>query len=261
VQVYADITSPAIVSHTFKVFYKPDQLRVLNASRNEAAWYFHDGARAVAYPGPNQAVPGEVLFIGGRMDARDPQAGVTGNRMLLGSIVFSRTTPETPSFDLPIGRAGQFASFVTPQGAVLEAQPGEVRLLSVKPDAQDEDLDGLLDGWEIAQFGTTRGVFYSDDGDGDGVNNLDEQALGSDPHDAASNLRLALAGRGGRMSLSWPSAEGRRYIVEMGKSPGKYEVLKEGIKATPPMNLLDLDPTEPGEAAFFRVRLETTPTR
>jgi len=258
VQVYADITSPAIVSHTFKVFYDPRQLQVAQANGNEAVWFFHNGTAVVPGPSPAQPTNGEVLFMGAHFDARDPHTGVTGNRTLLASLVFNRVngSQATPGFELSIGRAGQFANFVAITGEVLEAQPGAVTLLAVQPTAGDLDLDGLQDRWEENAFGSIQGVFYSDDPDGDGVNNLGEQALGSDPNDPASNLSLTLRERNGRMVLSWPSAADRTYTVEAGNAPNRYKVLEEGIKATPPFNSMELEPGVLGANGFFRVRLD-----
>lgn len=260
VQVYADISGASIVSHTFKLFYNASRLQVLAANRNEAVWYFYNGASMVPQTPPATTPAGEVLFVGGMMDARNPRAGVTGNRVLLGTVEFGRNDSSTPSFDLTIGQAGQFASFVTTNGSVLEAQVGQVVMQSVKADPDDQDLDGLRDKWEDKFFGSTRGVFYSDDPDKDGVNNLGEEALGSDPTDAKSNLRLLISDRREVVLLEWDSAEKRTYAIESCKELGKFETWKEGIEATPPMNSFEVDQKELGDARFFRIRLET-PTR
>jgi FG-GAP repeat len=45
----------------------------------------------------------------------------------------------------------------------------------------DADGDGLLDGWEIAHFGTITGHSALDDTDGDGRNELLELAFGTNP--------------------------------------------------------------------------------
>ena len=261
VQVFADITSPAIVSHTFKLFYPARQLEVLSATRNSDVWYMHNGASVVPYAAPDTGTPGEVLFIGARMDGRNPLAGVLGTRVLLGTVQFARNDSDTPSFDMTIGRSGQFASFVGTNGAVLEATPGEVNMLSVKPNPADEDLDGLSDKWEDRFFGTTRGVFYSDDKDGDGVNNLGEEAMGSDPTDSKSNLRLLISERRDRVLLEWTSAEERSYTIEGAKVLGKFETLKEGISATPPMNSFEFDRSDLPDTFFFRIRVEALPAR
>jgi len=261
VEVYADIADTAIVSHTFKLFYNAAQLQLLGATHNAAVWYMHDGVRPVAYGGPDSSTAGEILFSGAHLDGRNPGAGVSGNRILLGTARFARNSPATPSFDMTIGRAGQFANFVTTGAAILEAQPGQVVLLAVKPNPADQDLDGLGDAWEERFFGTTRGVFYSDDTDGDGVNNLGEQAMGSDPTDRRSYLRLDITEGREQVHLEWPSAEDRFYTIEGAKQLGRFEPLKQDIKATPPLNTFDFDRSELPEIFFFRIRVEPPPLR
>lgn len=256
VQVYADITSPAIVSHSFKLYYPASELRVAGAAHPEAVWYFHDGTRTVPCPAPETSTPGEVLFVGGLMDARNPLAGVTGNHVLLGTVLFSRNSQDTPNFDMTIGRAGQFASFVTVNGAVLEAQAGQVTVQSVSNNPGDTDLDGLGDKWEENFFGTTRGVFYSDDPDHDGVSNQGEETMGSDPNDPTSNLHLVISDGKEKLVLEWTSAEKRRYTIEAARTLGRFEPIKEGIEATPPLNTYELERGDLGEILFFRIRVE-----
>src|SRR5688572_23373950 len=86
VEVYANITGASIVSHTFKLFYNASRLQVLGAYRNEAVWYFHNGVNTVPQSPPATMPAGEVSFVSGLMDARAPRSGVTGNRVLLGSV-------------------------------------------------------------------------------------------------------------------------------------------------------------------------------
>lgn len=261
VQIFADITAPAIVSHTFKLFYPASQLRVISATRNSAEWYMHDGAASVPYAAPDTGTPGEVLFIGARMDGRHPLAGVLGSRVLLGTVEFARDTPAVPSFDMTIGRSGQFASFVAVDGAILEATPGDVTMQGVSPDSADKDLDGLTDTWEEKFFGSPAGVFYSDDNDGDGANSRAEEAMGSDPTDSNSNLRLFITERRGRVLLEWTSAEDRRYTIEGAKVLGRFETLKNGIAATPSRNTFEFDRNELPDTFFFRVSVEPLPAR
>jgi hypothetical protein len=261
VQVFADISGASIVSHTFKLYYNASLFQILTASRNEDAWYFHDGTKILPQAPPSAPSSGQALFISGHMDARDPHTGVTGNHVLLGTVEFARNGSSTPNFDLTIGQAGQFASFVTTTGSVLEAQVGQVVMQSVRPDPNDEDLDGLQDKWEDQFFGGTRGVFYSDDPDADGVNNLGEEALGSDPTDAKSNLRLTITDGREVVLLEWESAEKRTYAIEVSKELGKFETWKEGIEATPPLNTVEVVRKELGSPLFFRVRLEVPAAR
>lgn len=259
VQVYADITDTAIVSHTFKLFYNPADLQLLDASHNLAVWYLHNGSAAVPYAEPNAAQPGEILFAGARMDGRNPRSGVTGNRVLLASARFARSNPNTPTFDMSFGHGGHFANFVDINANTLEVIPDGVRILSVKPNPADEDLDGLGDRWEDRFFGGTRGVFYTDDRDGDGVNNAGEQAMGSDPTDGNSLLRLSITEGRGRVAIEWPSAEDRVYTIEGAKRLSSFEVLRKEIKATPPTNVIEFDRGELPDTFFFRVSVEAPP--
>ena len=261
VEIYADIADTAIVSHTFRLFYNASQLQLLDANRNTAVWYLRNSNTSYPYPEPDGSRPGEILFVGAHMDGSNPRAGVIGSRVLLGTARFSRNSPATPTFDMTIGRAGQFANFVNTDATVLEALPGQIVLLSVRPNPADQDLDGLGDSWEQRYFGGTRGVFYSDDTDGDGVNNLGEQAMGSDPTDRRSYLRLDITEGRERVHLEWPSADDRFYTIEGAKELGRFEPLKEGIKATPPLNTFDFDRRDLPEIFFFRIRVEPPPLR
>lgn len=259
VVVYADITDTSIVSHSFKLFYNAGQLHVLEAHEDSAVWYLRSGNTSFPYPEPDASHAGEILFIGAHMDGNNPGVGVSGNHVPLGSVRFARSGSATPTFNMTIGRAGQFANFVNTNAAVLEALPGQVTMLAVQPDPADQDLDGLGDSWEQRYFGSIRNAFYSDDPDGDGVNNLGEQAMGSDPTDARSFLRLDITEGRERVHLEWPSAEGRRYTIEGAKELGRFESLKEGIGATTPLNTYEFDRRDLPDILFFRIRVEPSP--
>src|SRR4030095_6786378 len=155
-----------------------------------------------------------------------------------------------------IGRTGQFASFVAVNGSILESAPGQVTIQSVTSDSTDQDLDGLNDQWEEQFFGSTKDAFYSDDPDRDGVNNRDEAAMGSDPTDPRSLLRLAIGGEKEKYVLEWNSAQGRVYTIEGARSLNRFEELKSGIPATPPLNTFEIDRAELGDIMFFRVRVD-----
>lgn len=259
VKVYADISDTAIVSHTFKLFYNPADLQLLEAGHNLDVWYLHNGTAAVPYAGPDESQPGEILFAGARMDGRNPRSGASGNRVLLGSARFTRSNQNALNFDLNFGHGGSFANFVNTNAQTLEVIPDGVRFLSVKPNPADEDLDGLSDRWETQFFGGTSGVFYTDDKDGDGVNNLGEQAAGTDPTDSRSLLRLSITEGRGRVVIEWLSADGRFYNIEGAKRLSDFGVLKEGIRATPPMNVFEFDRNDLPDTLFFRVSVQGPP--
>lgn len=256
-RIYADISTTPIVSCSFKVFYDARVLKVVQAARNDAVWSLFDGTRPVAYQEPDASRPDEVWFVGGRLDARNPLAGVLGAGVLLGTVDFSRLDSRTPDFNVTIGRPGDYANFVTTHGLSLEALPGEVTFAGVAPTPNDLDLDALEDKWEDKFFGDPKLAFYSDDDDKDGINNLGEQALGSDPTDGESNLGMTILREPKSVLLNWTSFADRRYTIEISDDLRRFQVLKAGVEATPPVNTFEA-PTEDRQA-FFRIVLESAP--
>ena len=153
---------------------------------------------------------------------------------------------------------------------------------------EDKDGDGVDDElrrrleleWENSDL-WTNGVPFdpSADHDGDGVSTIDEALAGTDPFSAADSLRITAFAldaeklRGASeslMSLSFPTAPGRVYVVQTANAPtGSWEraefFLAPGDAA--PVNLIAL-PSTPGggpttvyllpapdrDAAFFRVK-------
>jgi hypothetical protein len=77
------------------------------------------------------------------------------------------------------------------------------------------DPTGLLpDAWQLQYFGST-GVDPLADPDGDGVNNLDEYRAGTHPLDPESLFEVKVAEDvTGGPRLEWPSAAGRRYVIQ-----------------------------------------------
>jgi len=66
----------------------------------------------------------------------------------------------------------------------------------------DTDGDGLLDGYEVQYALNPRVNNASEDPDGDGLTNLEEQALGTDPNNQADGVALLEAARA-RIVTSW----------------------------------------------------------
>jgi len=84
-------------------------------------------------------------------------------------------------------------------------------ILSVLPALLDGDADGMLDGWEIDNFGSTEAGLPGLDSDGDGVLNLDESIAGTQATNAASFFRIEQVSATG---LAWTAVPGRTYSVE-----------------------------------------------
>lgn len=93
--------------------------------------------------------------------------------------------------------------------------------------AIDSDDDGIPDWWTAKYFGHPTGEAADesraqDDADGDGLTNLEEYFLGTDPTSAGSALRIHITWKAGTsdVELSWPSATGRNYRVESKRELG-----------------------------------------
>lgn len=214
VNVFADLTNAPLVSFGVRVLYDPYTLSVSTAAKNTQTWHFSTATGQAPYLDPDTATPGEVLIIGGKLDAASPLQGVSGKRVLLGTVTFGRLTTQTPKFSLALGRAVSYANFVTTTGNLLDSAPDGVLFQGVTPDAKDTDLDGLPDDWEIRYFGSIDKYSWNDDPDGDGFDNLHEYLADTNPNDKTSYLRLSAARyASGGISLHWTGGvEATQYL-------------------------------------------------
>lgn len=124
---------------------------------------------------------------------------------------------------------------------------------------RDGDGDGLPDWWEDSFF--TDGANPSDDPDGDGLSNWQESRAGTAPTDATSALRFTKIERAGpgAARLNWLSAPDQLYTLlrsaVLSTNVQDYQVIRQLLRATPPINsYLDTSATGPGPY-FYRVRL------
>jgi hypothetical protein len=120
--IYADIT-PHILSYGVKVIFETSELTLTSAEKNEDVWFFGDGSTNHPYMEPETATPGEVIIIGGKLDTAAPTAGVTGERVLLGKVIFTRTgsaMPFSPTLSLDFARGGDYENFVQTDGETLD---------------------------------------------------------------------------------------------------------------------------------------------
>jgi hypothetical protein len=124
--------------------------------------------------------------------------------------------------------------------------------------------DGIPDSWRLRYFGTTSNVLADAmaDADGDGVPNWAEYKAGTNPADVRSSLKLAAnrshstaASQG--VTLTWPSVQGRKYVVEYTVSFGQQQwvTLAEGIQGTGAIvSYTDVQPLAGPQ--FYRVRIQ-----
>jgi len=169
---YADIDgSVELRSACVKVSYDPSQLNVTSAVKNGDVWSLGNNP----YMDPETSTPGEVIIILGKIDPANPSAGVSGNRVLLGTITFGPpagssmlSDPSGSITGIGYGRGGAFSNFVDTN------QPANV-----------------LDGTASISFGSITIIADEDiDSDGDGFSDVDETACGSDPLNDASTCEV-----------------------------------------------------------------------
>jgi hypothetical protein len=147
--VYADInlTPPdAILSFGVKVEY-PGELSNPVATKNEDVWYFGDGGPEFAYMNP-EVGSGGVVIIGGKLDTSAPTAGVTGSRVLLGTITFDYAGVTDPiGVTITYGRGdgtGDYKNFVGTDGFVYDGA-GVSFAAVVIHERGDANGDGAVD--------------------------------------------------------------------------------------------------------------------
>lgn len=171
-------------------------------------------------------------------------------------------TPPTVAFT-----GGQFygvvkvADFGNPATlrAVGSLRRGDSPPLEILP-FTDADLDGMPDDWEGEQ-----GLSSADpadallDADGDGRSNLAEFQAGTDPHSAASVLRITSfvgqPGPGGTFTLEWSAVAGKLYHVTASADLGLWS--HRASRLSNAAGTLSVEvPVGTGPQEFFRVEVE-----
>jgi hypothetical protein len=129
VYLYATINNGDLCSYGVKLNYNSTLLNTPTAVKNDAVWYFGTPADKKPYMNPDTSTAGQIIFIGGKLGTSDPDAGVTGTRVLLGSVRFVRTestlgkgTNGESYFGISaaLGRSAPYNNFVTTGGAVKD---------------------------------------------------------------------------------------------------------------------------------------------
>jgi subtilisin family serine protease len=124
----------------------------------------------------------------------------------------------------------------------------------------DTDGNGLPDWWELQYFGHLTGTDPNADPDHDGMSNFAEWIAGTNPTNAASNLRIILlsATNANAVVLGWTSVAGKTYWVERATNllTGFNSTILTNINATAPVNTQTDTAILPGNARFYRVGVE-----
>ncbi|MFH0827364.1 MAG: dockerin type I domain-containing protein [Candidatus Omnitrophota bacterium] len=164
VRIYADIKKGVrLVSGGVRLLFDPTQLEVINAEKNEDVWYLSDGVKKSSYMDPDfKTVPGEIVFIVGKLDAKAPEAGVIGKRVLLGRAIFGPVAGSSMPVDsasyvlgMTYGRGdgtSSYENFVTIDKKLLD-KTGKVAFKPMTIHLRcDADENGQIDGEDIKRM-------------------------------------------------------------------------------------------------------------
>ena len=159
--IYANIDATdgdPLVSSGVKLFYDLNELSKPAAVKNQDVWYFGTSSSHFSYFPPDISVPGEVIFILGRLDSSETmQTGVSGSDVLLGTVTLDRATTT-----LPVGDPSALFGIAVSLGRDRTAFPDYVNFASLAKD--DLDLSVVFNS---AVYSAT--IILQGDINGDGV--------------------------------------------------------------------------------------------
>ena len=120
---------------------------------------------------------------------------------------------------------------------------------------EDSDNDGMPDAWE-ATYGLSVGSDDSNgDLDGDGLTNLQEYQLGTDPKSGTSFFKASLSpatATPGTYQLTWNSVAGKAYVIEWSPDLKTPFATLRTVTATAASTTETI--TNTGNVGFYRVR-------
>jgi hypothetical protein len=123
----------------------------------------------------------------------------------------------------------------------------------------DTDGDGLPDDWEnLYSLDPLNPNDAALDNDGDGLTNLQEFQLGTNPRDAASGLRLTIAraASGPGLVLSFTAAATVGYAIDYTEELGTGWQSLQSFAAVTTNRVVSLSVTATGSKRFYRLRAE-----
>ena len=120
----------------------------------------------------------------------------------------------------------------------------------------DADGDGLLNGWEQLHYGDSISAVATADDDGDGVDNLHEQAADTDPKSANSVLKFtAIQVGNGQVTLTWKGGQAVRQVLKRASQlSGPWTSIYTNNPPTAITNALTL-PIPVSSTSIFRIEL------
>jgi hypothetical protein len=184
VYIYATINADNLCSYGVKLSYDQTKLNTPTPTKNDAVWYFGTTADKKAYMNPDTTTAGQIIFIGGKLDTGAPTAGVTGTRVLLGSVRFVRaegslglgaTAESYFGITAALGKASPYDNFVTTAGVVKDG--AGVSFTAKVRERGDANGDGSINSTDYVAIrnliGTTNPPPYADCNADGSVNSSD----------------------------------------------------------------------------------------
>ena len=188
VYIYADITDGTeLRSAGVKFKYDDTKLSIDTdpdkpTVKNDSVWFLGDGTPEGnnAYMEPETSTPGEVIIILGKLNTSNTAEGVSGDRVLLGIVRFSRLESSMPFSDSTmgielgkIGPEGNFANFVHVDMTEMDSEVNfDTIIIFERGDANGDGNINISDVTEIRNivFNEIPEVCYADCNDDGNVN-------------------------------------------------------------------------------------------
>lgn len=174
---------------------------------------------------------------------------------LIGSIVFQVPTEASP---LSLYRVRLERVSGSPNGIAkypVTKAGGAVSMSNRPPSSWP---DGISDEWRAEHFGSTTDPLSHAllDADHDGLSNLAEFKLDTNPLDAEDSLRVRASAAAKSLRLRFRTALGRKYILEASDSleAGSWRVIRPEIIGTGAG--FDLNESSDGARLYYRLRLK-----
>ncbi|MFH1499472.1 MAG: matrixin family metalloprotease [Verrucomicrobiota bacterium] len=254
-QAHADGRGAQLNSHDITTVLKAHPLNTPPYGYDRVIYAVSPNAGTIANPEVNQVMIGGADLQGSPLTVQlDTQSTAVGGFSLNGAILV---------YSPPLNSIGPVVADPTSSSynrAEVRLSDGtnlspfiSVIIAALLPDSQPNGApDGLPDSWMTTHFGSANGSTATADPDGDGLTNLREFLLGTDPTDAASAFKITDHSAG---TLTWTSQRFDNYTVQSSSDLATWttERFVTQPDAAPTLTISDLPTVPAGGRLFFRV--------
>jgi phage baseplate assembly protein gpV len=163
-EVYVDTAGVALRSGGVLLNYSTSKLTGPVASKNGDLWKFSAGGGTnYPYMNPDTSVAGQVVFIVGMLDTTNTDLGVSGARVKIGDVRFTRAgdltnpAPGTSGanqatffgISAALGKTGDYVNFVNTSGVPLDS-PTNPTFTAQVYERGDADGNGIITSRDLA---------------------------------------------------------------------------------------------------------------